>query len=314
MLSGISITCFAASYAVTLMLEVLHLLFRSGVRRAIVLSFAGAGFFAHTVFLLNRAINTTASPLSSPRDWYLVAAWVLVAFYLYLTCCHAKNAFGLFLLPLVLGLLCVAAFLANPQPFSRESASRVWGIVHGASILFAIVAMLVGFSAGLMYLIHSYRLKHILTHHRGPRLPSLEWLQRTNGRALLISASMLGLGLLSGTVLNLIHRGVRVPWHDPVILSTLGVFAWLAVSAAITVLYNPAREGRKVAYLTVAGFMFLIISLGVGLFAETQHGGPSGENPGIEGPEFALDDLGLNSPVPALHAPRPTVHHPREET
>ena len=87
--------------------------------------------------------------------------------------------------------------------------------------------MLVGFSAGLMYLIHSYRLKHISTHQRGPRLPSLEWLHRTNSRALLISASMLGLGLLSGTVLNLIHRGVRVPWHDPVIFSTLGVFDYL---------------------------------------------------------------------------------------
>ena len=64
----------------------------------------------------------------------------------------------------------------------------------------------------------------------------------------------------------------------------------------------------------MAGFMFLIISLGVGLFAETQHGGPSGENLRIEGSEFAADDSGLTYSAPAFHRPLPAVHHLREET
>ena len=83
-LSGINIICFAASYAVTLILEITRLFFRSGIRGAVMLGFAGAGLFAHTVYLYYRAIGAPGSPLSSKQDWYMVAAWVLVVTYLYL--------------------------------------------------------------------------------------------------------------------------------------------------------------------------------------------------------------------------------------
>ena len=55
MLSGVSTICFAASYAVALALEISRLLFRSGVRRLVMLGFAGAGLVAHTAFLYYRA-------------------------------------------------------------------------------------------------------------------------------------------------------------------------------------------------------------------------------------------------------------------
>ena len=95
MLSGVSIVCFAASYTVALALEVTRLLFRSGIRGAAMLGFAGAGLFAHTVFLCHRAIGASGSPLSSEQDWYLVTAWAITALYLYLTYFHSRTAFGL---------------------------------------------------------------------------------------------------------------------------------------------------------------------------------------------------------------------------
>ena len=277
MLSGISITCFAASYATVLCLEATRLFFRSGIRGAVMLGFATAGLFAHTVYLCHRAIHVAGSPLSSERDWYLVAARVLAATYLCLTCYHTKAAVGLFVLPLVLGLLGVAAFLADAEPFAREPASKFWGIVHGASILLATVTVSVGFVAGLMYLGHANRLKHKLVPRRGLLLPSLEWLERTNSRAIVVSVLMMGMGVLSGIVLNLIDHSGRLPWYDPLMLSTLVLFAWLAVSAGTSLFYRPARQGRKVAWLTVTSFGFLVLALGVGLFVETQHGGPRSE-------------------------------------
>ena len=105
MLSGVSTICFAASYAVALALEISRLLFRSGVRGAVMLGFAAAGLVAQTAFLYYRAINEAGAPLSSERDWYLVAAWVLVVVYLHLAILHPKVPFGLFLLPLALGLI-----------------------------------------------------------------------------------------------------------------------------------------------------------------------------------------------------------------
>jgi len=304
MLSGVSIVCFAGSYTVAFVLEVTRLLFRSGIRGAAMLGFAGAGLFAHTVFLYHRAVHAAASPLSSERDWYLVAAWLLVGVYLYLTYYHPKTAFGLFVLPLVLGLIGVAAFLADPEPFARGPASRVWGVIHGVSILLAVVAMLVGFAAGLMYLRQSWRLKRKLASHGGLRLPSLEWLQRTNSRALVVSMLMLGLGVLSGIVLNLIRRDDRVPWSDPVVLSTLVMLGWLVVTVGISIFYRPARAGRKVAYLTLMSFVFLVIALGMGLLLDTRHGGQS-----LPANHKTLSSNTSVNP-PTAHCPLPTAHYP----
>lgn len=274
-LSGISITCFAASYAVALALEISRIFFRSGVRGAIMLGFAAAGLFAHTVFLVYRAAQATGSPLSSNRDWYLLAAWVLALAYLYLAAYHPRNAFGVFLLPLVLGLVGVGSWLADAEPFARAPASQVWGIIHGTAVLLATVSVLIGFAAGLMYLGQAYRLKRKLPPIRGLRLPSLEWLQRANSRAIVVSLLMLGIGIAAGVVLNLIninrHSG-RLPWTDPFILSTMIMFAWLVLGSVVGVFYRPLGEGRRVAYFTVVSFIFLAVALGVGLFFNTEHG------------------------------------------
>jgi ABC-type transport system involved in cytochrome c biogenesis permease subunit len=273
-MSGISITCFAASYSVVLLLELSRLLFRSGIRGAIMLGFAGAGLFAHTVYLVERAISAKGYPLSSEQDWYLVGAWILAAMYLYLTAYHRDNAFGVFLLPLVLALVAAGTWLADPTPFERQPALSVWGAIHGVSLLLATVAVLVGFAAGLMYLAQDHRLKKKLPPLRGLKLPSLEWLQKANSRAVGMAMLLLGVGILAGVVLNMIYTGsdgTKLDWTDPVVLGTLLMFCWLVVSGGVSALYKPAREGRKVAYLTMLSFVFLICLLTVGFFFETKH-------------------------------------------
>ena len=315
-MSGISIICFAASYAVTLALEITRPLFRSGIRGAVMIGFAGAGLFAHTVFLAYRAAESAGSPLSGQQDWYLVAAWVLVVTYLYLTYYHPKTAFGVFILPLVLGLIGVAALVPDAQPFARPSASQVWGVIHGTSILLGTVSVLVGFAAGLMYLGQAYRLKRKLPPQPGLRLPSLEWLQRANSRAILVALVMLGVGILAGGILNRINYDrhlTRLPWNDPFVLSTLVMFAWLLLSAGIGLFYKPARQGRKVAYFTLVSFVFLVIALGIGFSVVTQHRGP-GEDQGtggqgsgfrVQGSGFA--DLGWGRLERPLTAAKPMV-------
>ncbi|MDZ7618941.1 MAG: hypothetical protein U1E05_18195, partial [Patescibacteria group bacterium] len=94
MLAGVQIICFTASYAAALALEASRMVFRSGVRGAIMLGFAGAGLVAHTAFLYHRAVKMPGSPLSSEQDWCLVAAWLLVVVYLYLVWYHPRHGFG----------------------------------------------------------------------------------------------------------------------------------------------------------------------------------------------------------------------------
>ena len=278
MLAGISITCFAASYLVAWLLELSRLFFRSGVRGALMLGFAGAGLLAQTLFLAYRASTVTGAPLSSAFDWYLIAAWCLAATYLFLTIYHPHTAFGLFILPLVLVLIGVARWFSDPTPFPRTEAAQVWGTIHGLFLLLGTVAVAVGFIGGVMALVQAYRLKHKLPPWRGLRLPSLEWLERINGRAITISVVSLAIGFVSGIVLNLVHDRLHVaelPWNDPIIWSSGLLLTWTVVAAGFGLFYRPARQGRKVAYLTVASFLFLVLSVGIWIFLPSQHGGPS---------------------------------------
>ena len=109
---------------------------------------------------------------------------------------------------------------------------------------------------------------------------------------------MTALGITSGMVLNLIDSEPtenRLPWTDPVVLSTFVMFGWLIVSAVIGVFYRPAREGHRVAILTVLSFLFLLVALGMILFADTQHGGYRGEAKGkCDNQSFRLCVSGLH--------------------
>ncbi|MGD9646253.1 MAG: cytochrome c biogenesis protein CcsA [Pirellulales bacterium] len=268
MLERIQILCFAASYGVALALEVSRLWFRSAVRGVLMWGFAGAGFLAHTLYLWHRT-QLTAGPLSSPFDWYLLAAWLLALCYLVLGYWRPRSSIGLFVLPLVLGLVAAAALLADRTPLEVNRATRAWGALHGAFLLLGTVAVFVGFATGIMYLVHAYRLKHKLPQRRGLQLPSLEWLERINSRAISLAVIMLLLGVLSGAVLNTVRP--ELPWSDPIVVSSLLTVAWLVVVALFVAVYKPARRGRKVAYLTVASFLFLVFSLGVALLVNTKH-------------------------------------------
>jgi ABC-type uncharacterized transport system permease subunit len=209
---------------------------------------------------------------------------VLVAVYFYLAAYHPKMHFGVFLLPLVLAVIATAWFVADPEPFAKGPASKVWGMIHGTSLLLATVSVVVGFAAGVMYLSQARRLKHKKPPLAGLRLPSLEWLQQANSRAVVISLLMLGIGIGSGMILNGInyrHNTPVLPWTDPIVLGTTTMFVWLLAHAVLSSVFRPVRQGRKLAYLIVASFLFLVIAmaLAMGLFLKTQHGGLRNMNP-----------------------------------
>jgi len=278
MLSEITITCFAASYLVSLTLEVSRLFFRIPVRLVVMIGFAAAGLIAHSIFLWNEARLGVGggAPLSSWYHWCLMAAWILAAAYLGLMIRRSQTAVGLFLLPLVLLLIGIAV-LYGERPFAQPVALWRWGMIHGIALLLGTTSVLLGFAAGLMYLLQAYRLKHKLLPRQGFRLPSLEWLGRFNRESLLISASLLFVGLLSGIIMNFVRHSsanAKVPWSDPVVWTSGILFLWLIAASLFEFFYKPARQGRKVAYLTIASFIFLVLVMAFVMFGSSEHVSP----------------------------------------
>ncbi len=272
-LTGISVVCIAASYSVAFALELTRLFFRARVRTAVMIAFAAAGLFAHTVFLVYEFEQRWADGIVLVT-WFtgcLSLARIFVASYLASTMAQQKSSSGLLILPTSLALI------AASQLFPHSAAGiRYWGILHGLSIVFGIAMVVIGFIAGLMYLFQSYRLKQQkLPPTSTVWLPSLERLQTLNERCLYASIGLLGIGLISGILLNLTQVGEQqgIPWSDPVVLASMVWMTWLLTMLFFNTIYRHSRSGRKVAYLTVGSFIFLGIVLTIMFWMPTVHVG-----------------------------------------
>lgn len=263
-LNGISITCFAASYLVVFGLELSRLYFRAPIREILSLTMLVAGLFAHAVFIF---LQTGADGLvmGSWSGWILAAAWILMAVYLWIFIRQSQTVVGLVMIPMALGMVFVGSNSHLRSGFGG-SAKSVWSAVHGNSLLLGTAVVAIGCLLGTLYLVHSYRLKKKLPPLKRFRFPSLEWLHRSTEFSLFTSTIFLGLGLLSGIAVNAINRqsGTTVlSWSDPVVWSSAVLFVWLVAVSVFSLVYRPARQGRKVAYLVVASFAFLLIEIGI---------------------------------------------------
>jgi hypothetical protein len=295
MLSGISIVCFTASYLVALVLEITRLFFRLPVRLIVMIGFIAAGLFAHTAYLWMRSqeVAPGGSPLSSWYDWYLVAAWLLAAAYLGLAVSRPQTTVGLFMLPMVLALIGVGYAFRDAAPFPRDRALAMWGLAHGMMLLLGTVAVSFGFVAGLMYLVQSWRLKRHLPTQAGPKLPSLEWLQSISKQSLIYSSCFIALGLVAGIVMNTIKArgaGIAVPWTDSVVITSAVLLVWLLAATIFEWTYKPAQQGRKVAYLTVASFVFLALVMAMLLVGGSEHAQPRAGR--VQGSGFEVQGSG----------------------
>jgi ABC-type uncharacterized transport system permease subunit len=258
---------------VALALELVGLKLCFSGRRAAMAAFALAGFVVHGLVLAG-SFATEPVPLASPAEWLSVAAFALALVYLAAILYLPRSPSGVLLLPLVLGLV-AASQVASHQPFAPDRTFYVWGLVHGLLLLFGTVAMCVGFLAGVMYLVQSYALKHAQSASSDWRLPSLEWLERVNARMLAVSTVLILLGFASGVVLSILnqrHDSSLLLWRDPVVQSSAAMLLWLFAAETFRLIYPAARRGRKVAYLTLASFAFVVITVLVLALVDSGHG------------------------------------------
>jgi ABC-type transport system involved in cytochrome c biogenesis permease subunit len=258
----ISILCFGASYAVALVLEMLGLAWPRPVLKMLGLGFGLAGLLAHTLYLIFHPPS-----LGSQFGSLLFLAWILSVFYLYGSMHHRRLAWGVFVLPVVVGLIALAGVTESDQltetswltALDAVKGERFWGIVHGILLLLAAVGVCVGFIASLMYLFQAQRLKAKIPPGQGLRLPSLERLEAMNRHAVNLAFPLLSAGVLVGLVL-MWQRGDQLQnWLDPKIWGA--EILWAVFAIMLYLRYGFHLRGRRVALLTIMAFGLLVFTL-----------------------------------------------------
>jgi ABC-type transport system involved in cytochrome c biogenesis permease subunit len=272
MLDGISRFCFGASYAVALILELVQLFWPRPIQRLLATGFGIAGLFAHTVYLaLQRP------PLSSQYGSILLLAWILAVFYVYGSVHYRNLAWGVFVLPVVLGLVGLTVVMPPPElepdtplipALGSLRGEAFWRFVHGSLLLLAAVGVCIGFVASVMYLIQARRLRAKVPPGKGLRLLSLERLEEMNRRAINLAFPLLTGGVLIGVFLMLQPADQALGWTDPRVLG--GMVLWVVFALLLYLRYGVHLRGRRLAQLTIVAFALLLFALA------SSHGVPPG--------------------------------------
>jgi ABC-type uncharacterized transport system permease subunit len=260
-LQGVTHACFGLSYLCALLCELARLAWPGRAWRVAGLAFGAAGVFAHTAYLgYNQP--TPAAPYGS----LLWLAWVLALFYLYGTVHHAKQAWAVFVLPVVIGLVALSLALVTAEPGATKFAvpewaagERFWGIVHGLLILMASVGVSVGFLASVMYLIQARRLRRKVAPGSVVPMLSLERLETMNRHALNWAFPLLTAGLLVGTLLLQHGHSLGENWLSLKVLSTAGL--WLVFAVLLYLRYAARVPARRLSMLSIASFALLLVAL-----------------------------------------------------
>ncbi|MCC9600876.1 cytochrome c biogenesis protein CcsA [Stieleria sp. JC731] len=263
-LHKISVACFFTSYLLAYALELSRLVVSFGARSAIVLVMMALGLFTQISFLFLRVIDVPVDEklglLSSWAEWSLLLALGLAIFFTVAYIRRSDTIISLFFLPLILLTIGLGVFVGGWERFSRDHATDVWGSIHGFAMMVGTGSVLIGFLAGVMYLVQSRRLKMKRAGGTRFRLPTLETLDRANRQSLLVSTISVAIGTIAGMIMNL-NENYRMVWSDSGIILSLVLLVWLCVAAATEFFYRPASRGRKAFYMTLASLGFLLLAL-----------------------------------------------------
>jgi ABC-type transport system involved in cytochrome c biogenesis permease subunit len=296
----LSVLCFAGTYALALLAELARFVVRRPIRWYAATGLTVLAWLVQTAYLANLAIKSPMAPVASAFGSLMLLSWIVALIGLYLTFRSPRPvAVGIFVLPLVLGLVVGAALFASRQADWLDWGGTVqfWGAVHGIFLTGGAVFTCVAFFAGLMYLAQMRRLKAKRPPRIGLALPSLEQSERINRGAIALAFPLLTFGLLIGVILSLAARGgiagdagapARaaahvIRWTDPKVVSALGM--WLVFAVLLHARFRPAMRGRGLMVLTIVAFGFLVFTW-VGIEAlrlRTAHGGVASHEAGRVG-------------------------------
>ena len=274
-MANVSVFCFLASYAVALGADAARLWGKPVALRWAAWLAAAAGLFAHSWFLVHRHAGDLSAGWG-PRGWILALSWLGAAYYVVATGVERRSALGVFLWPVVLGLVaCSYAVSTDPvRLWGDAGPARAWGVLHAGLLMGGLVGLLAGAVTAAMYLVQHRRLRAGRFRADAVPLFSLERLDRWNRAAAAVAVPLLTLGVLVGVGLVVASgSAVADSLLDPVVLgTTAGVLATAAVLGGV--LARRREPGRGVAVRTLLACGFGLASV-VGLQVL------SGEAPGL---------------------------------
>lgn len=226
-----------------------------------------------TLYIIVRGMKTGHVPFTTTFEIYVLFSWSILAIFLVLNAVYSLQAMGGFVLPVPLLFLMIAHFqprgITTPDSLGALFPAEIaW--LHIVLIVVAYGAFTVSFLLAAGYLRAEYQLRAKSVDHVFFLLPSLDVLDRGLQLSIWIGESCLVAGFLLGVIEGLLGHEINPSWLiDPNIIG-----ATITVIIYGTILLLRRRSlytNRRIAYLTVLGFGFIVLLFGGMNYLSSMH-------------------------------------------
>jgi ABC-type uncharacterized transport system permease subunit len=230
--------------------------FRSHNRATYILLLVAFAF--HSAAMFKRGYDLNHCPVRNYFELTMFTAWTMVAAYLVIGLWSRLRFLGAFASPV---LFAIGVFALMPQLDKPNTTLKfevgAWLSVHVA--LFALAYGAFGLSAvsGLMYLMQERDLKLHKIRAFLSKLPPIQRLDLATGRLMLAGFALLTLAL-AVSIAGYTHFGGKTFTLDWKIIWSF--FVWAAYGTLIFIRWKYTQNNRRLAWGTVAGFAFLLLT------------------------------------------------------
>jgi ABC-type uncharacterized transport system permease subunit len=222
------------------------------------------GMVFHFVALAENLSQSGDLSLASLSVAASVLAFLIMVVFLIVYMVYQTTSPGVVVFPVVFLLTFLGASSQEPFVSSSSTARQGWLIAHISLILTGYAALILSFSASLLYLFQERALKAKQPGGLLSRLPSLQVTDEIGFRSLLIGFPFMTAGLAAGMVIAQASFG-RVDFRDAKIL--LSLLMWAVYLILLYTRWSAGWRGRRAAYLAAGTFAMAIAAWAANYFS-----------------------------------------------
>ncbi len=215
-----------------------------------------AGFLCHIAYFAFRWSESGRIPITSFFEAANFLGMGIILVFLIMEVRFKIAALGSFMLPLVVILMIPVLILSGDIKTLNPVLKSGWLGVHTSLAVLGDAAFAFACIVSVMYLIQERQLK---SKHLGAifhRLPSLDIMDTLSYKALTIGWPLFTLGMITGSIWANSAWGTYWSW-DP--KETWSLITWV-IYLVLLHLRTIGWRGRKMAYLSILGFIFVLVS------------------------------------------------------
>ena len=252
-----------ALYALGLVYVLVALTRTKELLNRLALHAAYLGMVFHFVAIVETVHQSGALSLASLSVAASVLGFLIMVVFLVVYMIYETTSPGIVVFPLVF-LLTFLGALRQESIIWTPSTKQGWLIAHISLIFAGYAALVLSFSASLIYLIQERALKAKRPGGLLSRLPALQVTDEIGFRSLLIGFPFMTAGLIAGMIIAQADFG-RVDFRDPKILFSL--LTWAVYLVLLFTRWTAGWRGRRAAFLAAGAFAMAIVAWAANYFS-----------------------------------------------